>query len=91
MNIQMDREGGTLKLVIEDDGTGIRAAVSNSMRPSFGMAGMHERIATLGGQMNVESRKGEGTRISVTVPVPTLPEDPETTGTAHARLVNTGS
>jgi signal transduction histidine kinase len=91
VNIQMDREGGTLKLVIEDDGTGIRAAVANSMRPSFGMAGMHERIATLGGQMNVVSRKGEGTRISVTVPVPALPEDPEAAGAAPARLVNTGS
>ena len=90
VNIQMDREGGTLKLVIEDDGTGIRAAVANSMRPSFGMAGMHERIATLGGQMNVVSRKGEGTRISVTVPVPALPEDPEAAGAAPARVVNTG-
>ncbi len=68
VNIQMEREGETLKLVIEDDGTGIRA-VSNPLRPSFGMAGMQERISTLGGQMKVQSRKGEGTKISVTVPV----------------------
>lgn len=69
VNIQMERNGEVLKLVIEDDGVGIRA-VTNSLRPSFGMAGMHERVSTLGGQMKVVSRKGEGTKISVTVPVP---------------------
>jgi signal transduction histidine kinase len=73
VNIQMDREGGTLKLVIQDDGVGIRA-VSNPLRPSFGMAGMKERISTLGGQMRVVSSKGEGTKISVTVPIPAPPE-----------------
>ena len=69
VNIQMEREGETLKLVIEDDGMGIRA-VTNPLRPSFGMAGMQERISTLGGKMKVVSRKGEGTKISVTVPLP---------------------
>jgi signal transduction histidine kinase len=74
VNIQMDRKGETLKLVIEDDGVGIRA-VTNPLRPSFGMAGMQERISTLGGQMKVISRKGEGTKISVTVPVPPRHEE----------------
>jgi signal transduction histidine kinase len=76
VNIQMDRKGETLKLVIEDDGMGIRA-VSNPLRPSFGMAGMQERISTLGGQMKVVSRKGEGTKITISVPVPVRPEDAE--------------
>ena len=79
VNIQMEREGETLKLVIEDDGTGIRA-VTNSLRPSFGMAGMQERIATLGGKMNVVSRKGEGTKISITVPLPVRPEGEQLQG-----------
>jgi signal transduction histidine kinase len=73
VNIQMERKGETLKLVIEDDGVGIRA-VTNPLRPSFGMAGMHERVSTLGGQMKVVSVKGEGTKISVTVPIPARPE-----------------
>jgi signal transduction histidine kinase len=73
VNIQMERAGETLKLVIEDDGMGIRA-VTNPLRPSFGMAGMRERILTLGGQMRVVSAKGEGTKISVTVPIPPRPE-----------------
>jgi signal transduction histidine kinase len=76
VDIQMERRGETLKLVIEDDGTGIRP-VTNPMRPSFGMAGMRERISTLGGQMKVESRKGEGTKISITVPLPAGAEKAE--------------
>ncbi len=79
VNIQMERKGETLKLVIEDDGIGIRAA-SNSLRPSFGMAGMQERISTLGGQMRVVSRKGEGTKISVTVPVSARPAEAKANG-----------
>jgi signal transduction histidine kinase len=76
VNIQMERKGETLKLVIEDDGMGIRA-ITNPLRPSFGMAGMQERISTLGGQMRVVSRKGEGTKITISVPVPMRPEDAE--------------
>ena len=76
VEIQLERKGETLKLRIEDDGTGIRQ-VTNSMRPSFGLAGMHERVATLGGQMKVASREGVGTRISITVPLPARAEKPE--------------
>ena len=61
VNIQMERKGEILKLVIEDDGMGIRA-VSNPLRPSFGMAGMQERITTLGGKMRVISRKAREPR-----------------------------
>ncbi len=90
VNIQMEREGETLKLIIEDDGMGIRA-VTNSLRPSFGMAGMQERISTLGGQMRVVSRKGEGTKISVTVPVPARPELGSTKAQKGPELMGTGS
>jgi signal transduction histidine kinase len=81
VNIQMERRGETLTLVIEDDGVGIRA-ITNPLRPSFGVAGMQERISTLGGHMRVTSRKGEGTKISVTVPVPPRQQDPLPKGRA---------
>jgi glucose-6-phosphate-specific signal transduction histidine kinase len=78
--------------VIEDDGTGIHA-VANPIRPSFGMAGMQERISALGGQMKVISRKGEGTKISVTVPLSALPAEAELSGKALGgrALRDTGS
>jgi signal transduction histidine kinase len=68
VEIHLERKGEILKLRIEDDGTGIRQ-VTNSMRPSFGLAGMQERVSTLGGQMKVTSREGQGTTISITVPL----------------------
>jgi len=76
VTIDLQRRGETLRLVVADDGTGMRK-VTNSMRPSFGMAGMQERISTLGGQMKVESHKGGGTRISITVPMSSRPEKPD--------------
>jgi signal transduction histidine kinase len=68
-NIHMTRDHGLLRLSIEDDGGGINPVV-NPQRPSFGMAGMRERISALGGTMQVKSRRGQGTRIEVSVPVP---------------------
>jgi signal transduction histidine kinase len=92
VDIQMERKGETLRLVIEDDGTGIRP-VTNPMRPSFGMAGMQERITTLGGRMKVDSRKGQGTKISITVPVPAPTEKAEKGHKARESraLIGTGS
>jgi signal transduction histidine kinase len=69
VTVEMTRTNGALRLLIEDDGVGISKS-SNSQRPSFGMAGMRERISNLAGTMKVESRKDKGTRILVTVPVP---------------------
>ncbi|HYE25552.1 MAG TPA: GAF domain-containing sensor histidine kinase [Clostridia bacterium] len=69
VNIQMSREDGILTLTVEDDGVGISATASPSRR-SFGLAGMRERVSTLGGTLKLSSRKGQGTRITVAVPAP---------------------
>ena len=71
VNIQMSRSRGQLRLQIDDDGVGLSATQQGPgpRRATFGMAGMRERISTLGGTMRVSSKKGHGTSISVTVPV----------------------
>jgi signal transduction histidine kinase len=69
VTVAMDRTETHLRLRIEDDGVGINN-VPNSQRPTFGLAGMRERIGALGGMLRVESRKGKGTKILVNVPVP---------------------
>ena len=67
VTVQVAREPGVIKLLVEDDGIGfIQKGVSRSR--SFGLAGMRERIAALGGTVRVRSGKGRGTRIEVTVP-----------------------
>lgn len=71
VTIELNRTEDHLRLRIEDDGVGIsNVNASNSQRPTFGLAGMRERISALGGTLRVESRKGKGTKILASVPVP---------------------
>jgi len=56
-----------VQVVVEDDGIGIQAH-SGPRDQSFGLAGMKERIAMLGGIARVISANGKGTRIEISVP-----------------------
>jgi two-component system NarL family sensor kinase len=60
-----------VKLVIEDNGRGFDPKRASSGR--FGLIGLNERTRILGGQMELLSSPGEGTRVEVTVPLrPTI-------------------
>ena len=60
-------EGGDLQLTISDDGVGF---VESQGRPvSFGVVGMRERVLMMGGQLSLHSEPGEGTTLSVRVPL----------------------
>jgi len=67
VTVQVAREGQMVNLTVEDDGVGIPTR-SNSRGHSFGLAGIKERIATMGGVSRVVSAKGKGTRIEISVP-----------------------
>jgi signal transduction histidine kinase len=67
VTLQMVREGDSISLVIQDDGVGIKAGPV--VGRNFGLAGMQERIAMLGGTAKLASSKNKGTRIEVKVPV----------------------
>lgn len=55
---------GGLQLSIADDGRGFDARVP---RKGFGLLGMNERVAALGGRLDIDG--GAGTRIVVTLPL----------------------
>src|SRR5712692_11540929 len=64
---------GHIKGVIEDNGVGFDVdAVSQDPTKwqSFGLKGISERARFVGGTARVESRKGEGTRVLVDIPIP---------------------
>jgi signal transduction histidine kinase len=65
----MSRDNAQVMLLVEDDGVGITKPQGKTERQSFGLAGIKERIGTLGGKVRVTSSKGKGTRVEVTVPV----------------------
>ena len=67
--IQMSQGPGTVRLVVEDDGVGLPAKTGNSRGHSFGLAGIKERVKSMGGNVNLQSVNGRGTRLEVTVPV----------------------
>jgi signal transduction histidine kinase len=65
--VQMLREDQQVQVIVEDDGIGIQTRTS-AREQSFGLAGIKERIAMLGGVSRVTSTKGKGTRIEIKVP-----------------------
>ena len=65
---------GELVVRISDNGKGFDAsnARDNSMnKGSFGMVNMHERAGQVGGTLDIQSKKGKGTTITVRIPVNT--------------------
>jgi signal transduction histidine kinase len=57
--------GADTRLVVTDDGRGFAPDASHS---GFGLLGLRERAALLGGTVTVDSSPGTGTRVTVTVP-----------------------
>jgi signal transduction histidine kinase len=57
-------EDGTLRLGIRDDGIG------GASRWGTGLVGLGDRVAAIGGALEVESPPGEGTAILATLPLP---------------------
>lgn len=58
---------GKIGLAINDNGKGISKDAQNA-RASFGLIGMRERAAMLGGEMNIQSEPGAGTSIEFIIP-----------------------
>lgn len=59
-------------LTLTDDGVGFNSASTDrpgNLRGGFGLAGMRERAHLVGGRLSVESRPGQGTRVTLDVPL----------------------
>src|SRR5438067_2239952 len=61
----------TVRLSVEDDGVGFGAPA-----PAFayGLAGMRERVAALGGRLHLDNRPAGGARVVAELPVPEATE-----------------
>jgi two-component system sensor histidine kinase UhpB len=66
VDVQVERHGESLRLLITDDGAGFDRA--DAVGPSFGLLGMEERIGSVGGRFDLLSSVGKGTRIEATLP-----------------------
>jgi signal transduction histidine kinase len=68
VSISYHVEPGYALLRITDDGVGFDPEAASSGQ-SFGMLGMHERLAAFGGVVSVVSAPGQGTTITAKVPL----------------------
>jgi len=70
VRVQLQFQGDRILLKVSDDGIGFRPeSVLASPGEHFGLMGMRERVQKLGGDFHVRSAPGEGTDISLLVPV----------------------
>ena len=69
-NVQIEIVKGEdhLELVILDDGVGFTEEARNKPR-SFGLRGIHERVAHLGGTVKIASKPNGGTQIAICIPL----------------------
>jgi signal transduction histidine kinase len=67
VHITFSRQERSVVLTIDDDGCGFtRAQVPGD---GFGLVGMRERTASVNGALDIESRPGTGTRLTVEIPI----------------------
>src|SRR6185312_3254270 len=81
-SIRLAREGSNVTVQVEDQGRGMspsRLAEIQSGGSGVGVRGMRERLRQFNGEMKIES-DSSGTRILVTIPRATTPEDESTLG-----------
>ncbi len=71
VNFHWSHEG--LRVVVDDDGSGFdpETALLPQARRGLGLAGIAERLTSLGGKLRLESQPGTGTRVIMEVPLET--------------------
>ena len=70
--ISLARKADTVELCIQDDGCGLQRPARlqrDDRKFHLGLTGMRERATLLGGSLTIESRPGQGTKISVHIPL----------------------
>ena len=77
-------DGGRVRVVVDDDGSGFDPARALAPRVGrgLGLAGIAERLNGLGGRLRLESQPGHGARIILEVPLSAAPAAAAAAGTA---------
>ena len=64
--VRIERVAGIVRASVQDDGTGLDPT---RVETGFGLRGIHERARIVGGRLDIRSIPGEGTTVTVEVPV----------------------
>jgi PAS domain S-box-containing protein len=83
VNLVLERRRGTVITILEDDGGGFavdEVLASPEKAQRLGIRGMRERVALVGGEMEIESSPGSGTTLFVRIADPAAPSTGEGRG-----------
>jgi signal transduction histidine kinase len=69
VNLLLQSADQSIRLSVSDNGAGFCAERAWSKTMSFGLSGMRERAATLGGTLTVRTAPGKGARIVLSLPL----------------------
>lgn len=69
VSIHMDIVDDRIRLIIKDNGRGITQS-DIEKKGSFGLMGMKERVAFMGGELHIQGKPGIGTTLTVMIPLP---------------------
>ncbi|HET9108572.1 MAG TPA: GAF domain-containing sensor histidine kinase [Steroidobacteraceae bacterium] len=68
IRITMADETAHWVMAVEDDGRGMEQRPEHYAREGFGLTSMRQRASAIGGEWQIESQPGTGTRVSVRLP-----------------------
>ncbi|HUQ09273.1 MAG TPA: GAF domain-containing sensor histidine kinase [Steroidobacteraceae bacterium] len=66
--IELSEDDSRWLLTVRDDGRGMTLNPDLYAQQGYGLTNMRERSGAIGGKFSIESKPGEGTRVSVTLP-----------------------
>lgn len=72
VSIILEKRGNRVLVIVEDDGVGFDAEAllkTPARNRGFGLLGMQERVALVGGSLSIESTPGTGTTVLVHIPI----------------------
>jgi PAS domain S-box-containing protein len=76
VDVTMAEEAGQFVLTIRDDGRGITED-EKSGKSAIGLLGMRERVHLVGGEINIAGVEGQGTVVTVRLPIARAGVDPD--------------
>lgn len=72
VRVSVERLTDSVTLTIQDNGRGFSPSDAAAKPSGFGLAGMAERVHMLGGALQIDSREGQGTTVTIRLALPVV-------------------